>query len=125
LGISTPTVPAPGQRRDDADAARLHGEREIVLERDDAADLDAGGRLELEHGHDRPRMDLGDATIDIEVGELGDEQIGLRGEVARGDEVLGLLRQVEDRERRQRLGGHRAGRARRLGRHAASAWAAP
>ena len=76
-GTSTATVPRPGNRPHDPDRRRLQGERQIVGEVHDLADLDAGRRLELVGGDDRARAHLDDAAVDLEVLELAAEGLGV------------------------------------------------
>ena len=81
------------QRRHDAHAPRLHGERKVVGEVHDLAHLDARRRLELEHGHDRAGIDLRDPALDVEVLELAREQLGLGEHVLLGN-LLGDRREA-------------------------------
>src|SRR5258706_14912941 len=68
-----------GDRRQDADAERAERHREVVGQRDDAPDLDAGGRLELVHRDDRPGLHRDDFALDAEIRELvlQDERVRL------------------------------------------------
>ena len=71
------------------DAHRLGAQRqrEVVLQVDDLAHLDARRRLQLEHGDDRPGADALDRALDAELAAA------LRDLLAEADE-LGLVERV-------------------------------
>ena len=77
---------------------------EVVGEGDDAVHLDAGRRLELERGDDRPGSHGDDLADDAEVGELGLEDARAGEQRRLVERLRGAHRLVEEGERRQAIG---------------------
>ncbi|MNZ39549.1 hypothetical protein D3C78_570470 [compost metagenome] len=77
------------------------GTRQVLGQVGNAADLDAGGRLDLETGDHRARMDRLHDHFDAEFLELDFQQAGHGLQGLRGEALLLLLGHVEDGDGRQ------------------------
>ncbi len=118
-------------RRDKADGRNAERNRQVVGERRDFREPQAGFQFQLELGDDRPRVDLDHPHVQVEVLEGlfqdGGGRLGLRGQgLVR--KILGRLEHVERRQlegsalRRRTAGfetfedlvAHRPGRDRRI-----------
>ncbi len=84
----------------DEDGFGGHGEAEIVCETSDAGVLDAGVGVELECGDDGAGVDLGDLSVDAELGALLDEGAGFgaQGLLADDGDLVGAVEQRGGRE---------------------------
>ena len=74
-----------GDRGDDSQADGFHRQGQVVGKIHDPGHLGPGRRLELIHGHDRPRADLGDPAFDAETQQRLREDVGLGLELVVGD----------------------------------------
>ena len=100
---------AARDRSDDPHARGLERQREIVGEVDDLCDLHPGRRLELVRGDDRPRAHLHDAPVDLEVGQLASQDLGVVLQLLARRLELGARRRLQQADGRQLEGRRAAG----------------
>ena len=69
FGISMPIADLPGIGRQDAHVGRGDGVRDVLGQRGDPLDLDAGAELDLVAGDRRAAGEAGDLGVDLELVE--------------------------------------------------------
>ena len=91
-----------GDRGDDADAPRLHRQRQVGLQVGDAVHLDPRRGHHLELGHDRPGGAAADPALHAERAELLHQHLAQLRELQLHAEGILRLRSVQQIDRRQR-----------------------